>query len=132
VYGSRWTPGACQPSSPPRHCPWPPSSASSTQTPIWNLRICRRRDRINAKVRFESVALSDLPPTWRKYPAPPQLASIGERWLREARTVALSVPSVVIPRERNFIVNPAHADFGRLTVASPEPFSFDPRMWKTR
>jgi RES domain-containing protein len=87
---------------------------------------------IKANTRFESVAVSDLPPNWREYPAPAQLASIGERWLRETRTMALSVPSVVIPRERNFIINPAHADFGRLTVASPEPFSFDPRMWKTR
>jgi RES domain-containing protein len=82
-------------------------------------------------IAVDSIAVSDLPHTWREHPAPAALASIGERWLRAARTVALSVPSVVIPRERNVILNPAHADFANLTLGAPEPFSFDPRMWKT-
>jgi RES domain-containing protein len=83
-------------------------------------------------LRVSSVALSDLPRNWREYPAPSALASIGERWLRAATTAALSVPSVVIPRERNFIFNPAHAEFDTLRVESSEPFAFDPRMWKSR
>ena len=83
-------------------------------------------------IRVESVQVEDLPRNWRQYPAPSELASIGEQWLRQARTAALSVPSVVIPRERNFILNPAHADFERLIVGPPEPFAFDPRMWKKR
>jgi hypothetical protein len=36
----------------------------------------------------------------------------------------------VIPHERNFILNPAHEEFARLTARRAEPFSFDPRMWK--
>ena len=83
-------------------------------------------------LRIESVALSDLPSNWRDYPAPVGLTSVGERWLREARALALWVPSAVIPRERNVIINPAHSDFDRLRVGSPEPFAFDPRMWKTQ
>jgi RES domain-containing protein len=83
-------------------------------------------------IHIESVDADDLPANWREYPAPSALASIGEQWLRQARTAALSVPSVVIPRERNFILNPAHADFERLRVWTPEPFAFDPRMWKKR
>lgn len=83
-------------------------------------------------VAIESVAPADLPGTWRTYPAPPTLARIGLRWLNDARTAVLSVPSVVIPHERNFILNPAHGDFGKLAIAPPEPFSFDPRMWKRK
>lgn len=83
-------------------------------------------------IHIESVDVDDLPANWREYPAPAALASIGEQWLRRARTAALSVPSAVIPRERNFILNPAHADFERLRVGTPEPFAFDPRMWKQR
>ena len=67
-----------------------------------------------------------------KYPAPPALATIGERWLRESRSSVLSVPSVIIPTELNFILNPAHEDFRKPVVSPSEPFSFDPRMWKTR
>jgi RES domain-containing protein len=87
---------------------------------------------IKPNIDIESVAVSDLPSNWREYPAPVVLASIGERWQREARTAILSIPSVVIPRERNFILNPAHVDFAKLAVASPETFSFDPRMWKAK
>ncbi|PYR89672.1 MAG: hypothetical protein DMF84_23370 [Acidobacteria bacterium] len=69
---------------------------------------------------------------WRTYPAPPALALIGERWLRESRTAMLSVPSVVIPHERNFILNPGHAEFAAFQVGPAEPLSFDPRMWKRK
>lgn len=80
----------------------------------------------------DAVSLADLPKNWRDYPAPPALASIGERWLTSGKAAVLSVPSVVIPRERNVILNPAHPDFGKIIAAPPEAFSFDPRMWKPR
>jgi RES domain-containing protein len=85
---------------------------------------------IPGAITVETVEREDLPAGWRTYPAPASLALIGERWLREARTVALAVPSAVIPHERNFILNPAHAAFAKLTTRGAEPFSFDPRMWK--
>ncbi len=88
--------------------------------------------RFRPAIRTESVAISDLPSNWREYPAPIELMSAGERWLRDGRTVALAVPSAVVPRERNVIINPAHRDFDTLRVAQPEPFSFDSRLWKTR
>jgi RES domain-containing protein len=56
----------------------------------------------------------------------------AEPQLREARTAVLTVPSAVIPRERNVILNPAHADFRRIVIQTPEPFSFDPRLWTAR
>jgi RES domain-containing protein len=87
---------------------------------------------IATNIAIETVAVADLPADWRTYPAPPSLALIGERWLRASKSAVLSVPSVVIPNERNFVLNPAHADFARLVFNPPEPFSFDPRMWKTR
>ena len=83
-------------------------------------------------LKVDAIALADLPRKWRDYPAPAGLASIGDRWLQGAATVALSVPSVVIPRERNFIINPAHSAFGQIAVGDPEAFAFDPRMWKAK
>ncbi|MCU1382511.1 MAG: hypothetical protein JWL71_1208 [Acidobacteria bacterium] len=80
---------------------------------------------------IETVGIDELPREWRAYPAPSSLGAFGERWLRAGRTVALSVPSVVIPHERNVILNPGHGDFATLTPRTAEPFSFDPRMWKT-
>jgi RES domain-containing protein len=87
---------------------------------------------VAANVPIATLAHEDLPADWRQYPAPAELPLIGARWLHEAETVALSVPSAVIPRERNLILNPGHADFARVRVATEEPFAFDPRMWKPR
>jgi RES domain-containing protein len=85
---------------------------------------------IDAAIATARIEIADLPPDWRAYPPPPILARAGERWFRESRTAVLSVPSAVIPHERNFALNPLHADFARLTIRSPEPFAFDPRMRK--
>jgi hypothetical protein len=87
---------------------------------------------IATSIAIESVGVADLPADWRTYPAPLALATIGERWLRESRSSVLSVPSVIIPTELNFILNPAHGDFRKVGINPPEPFSFDPRMWTTR
>ena len=85
---------------------------------------------IHEDVATESVDLETLPADWRSFPAPPALATIGEQWFRASRTAVLSVPSVVIPHERNFVLNPTHREFAQLSIGRPEPFSFDPRMWK--
>lgn len=77
-----------------------------------------------------TLAISDLPPGWRTYPAPEALQELGTAWARSGEAAALSVPSAVIPRERNLLLNPAHPDMATLRVLAPEPFSFDPRMWK--
>jgi RES domain-containing protein len=84
---------------------------------------------IETNIAIQTIALADVPAEWRTYPAPPALATIGERWWRESTSAVLSVPSAVIPTERNFVLNPTHADFARLVINPSEPFSFDPRMW---
>ena len=42
----------------------------------------------------------------------------------------LSVPCVVVPTERNYVLNPAHAGYKRIQIGEAYGFSFDPRMWK--
>ena len=72
----------------------------------------------------------DLPAGWRSFPPPERLKELGVEWLRGGKTAALVVPSAVVPREENVLLNPAHPDFGRIEIEAPEAFSFDPRMWK--
>lgn len=66
-----------------------------------------------------------LPPNWREMPAPSETAELGDDWLESGQSLALALPSVVVPREDNYLVNPAHADFSKM-VLSAEPLSFDP------
>ena len=81
-------------------------------------------------VPIHTIEAASLPRHWRRYPAPVALQSIGADWIAAAHTAVLSVPSTVIPEERNYLLNPAHPDFHRLKIGPPAPFHFDPRMWK--
>jgi RES domain-containing protein len=76
----------------------------------------------------EAIAPADLPRGWRKTPAPPTLAALGDAWVRERRSAILLVPSAVVPSENNVLLNPNHPDAGRIAYRSPAPFSFDPRL----
>ncbi len=54
------------------------------------------------------------------------LCRIGDEWLRARRTVALRVPSAVIPSEFNFMLNRAHPDFERVGIGDREKLKIDP------
>lgn len=71
----------------------------------------------------------DLPLNWREYPAPPETADIGDAWLTDGVSLALSVPSVVVPMERNFLLNPTHIGFAAaVATARAVDFSADSRL----
>lgn len=42
----------------------------------------------------------------------------------------LAVPSVVIPNELNYLINPKHADFQKLKIHNPTDFAFDQRLFQ--
>jgi RES domain-containing protein len=64
---------------------------------------------------------------WMEMPAS---QAFGEAWVREARTAVLRVPSVAVNRmESNFVMNPAHPDFARITHAPSQAFDFNPRFF---
>ncbi|MGO9258612.1 MAG: RES family NAD+ phosphorylase [Bryobacteraceae bacterium] len=59
---------------------------------------------------------------------PSDPASYGTAWLeRPGATVALAVPSVIIP-EQNVLLNPGHTDFSRIAWADSVTLEIDPRL----
>jgi len=74
--------------------------------------------------------LAHLPRGWREEPPPPSVQSIGGAWLRERKAALLRIPSVIVPEESNYLLNPAHPDASRLVIGPARPFGFDQRMWK--
>ena len=74
------------------------------------------------------IELRDLPTDWRDPSRPGLLQRIGRDWIVGGRYAALSVPSAVVPQERNVLLNPEHPDFARITIGPPESFSFDARL----
>jgi RES domain-containing protein len=81
-------------------------------------------------LKVEDWPASKLPKNWAETPGPASLQGLGARWVREARTAVLLVPSAVIPGEKNVLVNPRHPDAARVRGAKPLPFGFDPRLRK--
>jgi RES domain-containing protein len=69
-----------------------------------------------------------LPADWNDTPAPPSTRAIGDLWAKQARSAVLELPSVIIPGESNFLLNPTHPDFKKVVIGKHEPFSFDPRL----
>ena len=69
-----------------------------------------------------------LPENWQQGRAPNETQVIGDAWLKAGETPLLRVPSVIIPEEPNYLLNPRHPDFSKLTIGEAEPFSFDPRL----
>jgi RES domain-containing protein len=84
-------------------------------------------------VEFDDALVTVVPParlpkTWKDSPPPAATQAIGDAWVESGASAALRVPSVVVPGEWNFILNPAHRDFGRIRIGAPAPFPFDPRL----
>jgi RES domain-containing protein len=73
--------------------------------------------------------VSNLPPDWQSDPPPESTKVIGDEWVLSGRTAILRVPSVVVPSEYNYLLNPTHADFKKIQRERPEPFYFDHRVW---
>jgi RES domain-containing protein len=72
---------------------------------------------------------TDLPLDWRADPLPASTARLGDGWVLSGRSLALLVPSVIIPREHNLLISPAHPDFATVARdALSEPFGYDPRL----
>ncbi len=81
-------------------------------------------------VQIEEVNRQDLPADWRQEPVPVSTQEMGSLWAKERRSAVLKLPSVIIPSEYNFMLNPLHPAFREIRIGGHEPFSFDPRMWK--
>jgi RES domain-containing protein len=76
----------------------------------------------------QTVPIGALPPNWQIEPPPRSSKAIGDAWIRAGRTAVLAVPSAIISSEVNYLLNPAHVDFKRISIGKPVPFAFDPRL----
>ena len=61
---------------------------------------------------------------------PSDMTAFGDAWIAAGRSAVLSVPSVIVPESRNLLLNPAHREAGRATIAAIRPFAFDGRLWR--
>lgn len=77
---------------------------------------------------LETVDRTRLPANWREYPAPSELQRIGGEWLAGRSSAVLEVPSAIIDREVNYLLNPEHEDFKSIDIGASQQFKLDPRL----
>ena len=53
---------------------------------------------------------------------------IGDEWLDSKAASVLRVPSVLVPRQANYLLNPDHPLFEAIQVLEITPFAFDTRL----
>lgn len=76
----------------------------------------------------EAAGAEDIPGDWTQFPPPASTQNRGRDWLERAERAVLRVPSVLLPEEPNFILNPRHRSFARLRLERERFFFFDPRL----
>jgi RES domain-containing protein len=84
---------------------------------IW-LKICIPDD-----VSFENFSGAIAPAEF-------EASQIGDKWIKLGKTVALIVPSAVLPLENNVLINPKHSDMSRISIIDQQLFFFDQRLFK--
>lgn len=77
-----------------------------------------------------SIEIEELPRNWKMYPAPVVLSEIGEQWIRDAKTIALRVPSCIIHTAHNYILNCRHPQYSKIKLIERKSFEFDSRLKK--
>jgi RES domain-containing protein len=80
----------------------------------------------------EKLNTTDLPDDWAAEPPNDSTKEIGSTWATKADTAVLRVPSVLVPKSWNYLLNPAHRDFKKIRITGPIPFVFDARLWKEK
>lgn len=78
----------------------------------------------------KALEVADLPENWRRLPAPQSTKVLGTAWATSRETLVLRVPSVVLPAEHNYLINPLHPDMERVEMGEPEDLDIDPRLVK--
>ena len=74
------------------------------------------------------LSVDDLPVDWTIPAISPVTQAIGDQWLVSRESAVLQVPSVVVPQEYNFILNPEHPDFKELEFGPIAGYRFDERL----
>ncbi|GAG55894.1 unnamed protein product [marine sediment metagenome] len=81
-------------------------------------------------IKIKELTVKSLPDGWSQTGEIAYLKcrSFGDKWAENAETAILKVPSAIVPFESNYLINPSHPDFYKISIVNEEQFSFDQRI----
>ncbi|HEY5797399.1 MAG TPA: RES family NAD+ phosphorylase [Bosea sp. (in: a-proteobacteria)] len=71
---------------------------------------------------------STLPVGWDAEPAGLESIRYGSAWVAGIGSALLLVPSVIVPEERNALINPLHPDAAKIKAHKVRRWLYDPRL----
>ncbi|MGV0827898.1 RES family NAD+ phosphorylase [Empedobacter brevis] len=75
------------------------------------------------------VKKNKLPKNWQSVEAYPRLQEIGSDWYQELKYLVMKVPSSIIPKEFNYLINTKHLDFTtKVKIKEVEVYQWDDRL----
>lgn len=86
---------------------------------------------ISGHLKITLIKKENLIPDWQLFTNMPYTQALGDEWVKDAKSAVLKVPSVIIPEEHNYLLNPAHRDFKKIRYLRNEHFEFDFRIKHT-
>jgi RES domain-containing protein len=88
--------------------------------------------RIPADVGIKTIYSMNLPEGWQDFSKSNhvELQEIGTEWYLSKESCVLSLPSVTVPEDRMYLLNPLHDDFSRIEIGEPRPVRFDARLFQ--
>ena len=79
---------------------------------------------------LKELLLTDLSANWQDIPSPEENKRLGSEILKDVNVLAIKVPSVIVPSEFNFILNPFATKFDTIKIADVHIFTMDKRIKK--
>ncbi|HVW98103.1 MAG TPA: RES family NAD+ phosphorylase [Mucilaginibacter sp.] len=75
------------------------------------------------------VLQSSLSKGWRSMTAYPETQMLGGRWYQQRSSLILKVPSAIVPKEYNYLINTSHPDFSsKVSLVRTEDYFWDERL----
>lgn len=102
--------------------------------------LCHRQKKVLPRNRFlvridipdavwEMREVLDAPAGWDALPPGVMSIRTGDAWRKSMRSPLLVVPSVVVPEERNVLLNPLHPYAHKVSATTIRKWIVDPRLF---
>ncbi len=83
---------------------------------------------INTSDSIQKLELKDVPHQWDAYIPAPSTRGIGDAFLKNKQHLLLRVPSVLMPEEYNYVINPLHPAMKDVKIVSERLLTFNDRL----
>jgi RES domain-containing protein len=77
---------------------------------------------------YLAFEVAELPGDWAESPVPFSTQNFGTMHLRKGRKAVYCLPSVIIPEEYNYLLNPAHPQHKEVRILEVKDFVYDIRI----